>query len=77
MNDASPTPNVVIENPKIRRGVNVFLGIAGTIVTIATIIDINVTQIDISAYTTPAAGILLGIASVFGLSVTTPNVPKN
>lgn len=76
MDDANYTPNVVLENPKIRRGVNVFLGIAGTIVTIATIVDINITEIDISAYTTPSAGILLGISALFGLSVTVPNVPR-
>lgn len=76
MSDAHYTPNVIVENPKIRRGVNVFLGIAGTIVTLAVIVDTAIEQIDVSAYTTPAGAILLGIASLFGLSVTVPNVPR-
>lgn len=78
MSDLMPveTPNVVIENPKIRRGVNVFLGVAGVIVTIAWIVDMSIEQIDISNLVSPATQILVGISALFGLSVTVPNVPK-
>jgi len=70
------TPNVVIDNPKIRRGVNDIISIAGIIVSLAVVVDIAIEPIDISAYTAPAAQILIGIASVFGIAVTRPNYPK-
>lgn len=71
------TPNVVISNPKVRQITNVVLGVAGTILTLAVIVDLAIPEIDYSFITTPATQIVLGVAALFGLAVTTPNVPKN
>jgi hypothetical protein len=71
------TPNVVIENPNVRKVVNVVLGTAGIIISAATIVDLAIEPIDYAFITGPAATIVLGLAGLFGLSVTVPNVPKN
>jgi hypothetical protein len=70
------TPNVVVSNPVTRRVVNNVLGYAGTAVSIAVIVDSAIPQIDISAFTVPAITIIAGIAGLFNLIVTVPNIPK-
>ena len=70
------TPNVVINNPAIRKGINAALSVAGVVVTVATIVDVAIPQIDYAFVTIPATQIILGIAALFGLAVTSPNYPK-
>lgn len=69
------TPNVVVSNPAVRRVVNIVLGVAATVTTIAVVIDTALPQIDIMEFTKPAGLIILGIAGVFNLAVTVPNIP--
>ena len=73
---ATETPNVVISNPSVRKATNVALGVAGVLLTIAVIIDAAIPEIDYATITDPATKIVLGIAALFGLAVTTPNVPR-
>jgi hypothetical protein len=70
------TPNVVIGNATIRKYANIVLGALGIIVTLATLVDVSIPEIDIAVFTVPATQIILGAAAIFGLAVTTPNVPK-
>lgn len=71
------TPNVVISDPRVRKVTNVALGIAGTLVSVATIVDVAVPAIDIAYITIPAIQIIGGIGALFALAVTVPNVPKS
>lgn len=76
VNPASETPNVVIANPRVRRVANIVIGTAAIIVPTAVVVDLASPAFDISAYTTPAMAGLLFVAGLFGVAVTTPNVPR-
>lgn len=78
MSDPNPTqtPNVVIANPLVRRIANVIIGTLAIVVPTAVVVDLAAPEFDISAYTTPAMAGLLFVAGLFGLSVTTPNIPR-
>lgn len=70
------TPNVRIEDPKVRKVVGDTIGWAGVTVTAATIVDAAIPAIDLAAYTVPAAAIILGFLSLFQTLITSPNVPS-
>ena len=70
------TPNVVIQNPKVRFGANVVIGSLAIVIPTAVVVDLAAPEFDISAYTTPAMAGLLFLAGLFGIVVTTPNVPR-
>lgn len=81
MTDSTPTPtetpNVVVSNPAIRKGANIVLGVVGLLVGTATVIDASTAAFDISAITIPVTVGYAYLAAIFGLAVTTPNVPTN
>lgn len=69
------TPNVVIENPKVRKGIRIFLDAIGGLTFIASAVDVASPLFDIGDYTGP---ILAGYAVarvVFGFAVDNPNTP--
>lgn len=70
------TPNVVVENPNVRRAANIFLGIVGLIVGTAVVVDASTPAFDISAITIPVTVGYAYLAGVFGLAVTAPNIPS-
>lgn len=70
------TPNVVVENPNVRRAANIFLGVVGLIVGTAVVVDASTPAFDISAITIPVTVGYAYLAGVFGLAVTTPNIPS-
>jgi hypothetical protein len=70
------TPNVVIGNPAVRRAANIILGSLAIFIPAAVVIDAATPEFDISPYTTPAMAGLLFLAGLFGVAVTTPNVPR-
>lgn len=72
----SNTPNVVVQNPAVRRIANIVIGTLAIVVPTAVVIDLAAPEFDITQYTTPAMAGLLFLAGLFGLSVTTPNIPK-
>lgn len=76
MTDPSPTPNVVVSNPKVRRIANIALGVAGLVLGTTLVVDGASADFDVSAITTPALAGYLYLASAFGLAVITPNIPK-
>jgi hypothetical protein len=78
MSHAAPTetPNVVIENPRIRKGLNVVISSVALLVGTAIVVDGVAPEFDISQFTVPISAGLLYVASVFNIAVTLPNVPK-
>ena len=70
------TPNVVIENPQVRKIVRTVLDSIGGLTFIAAAVDVASPDIDIYSITGP---ILAGYAVarvVFGFAVDNPNTPK-
>jgi hypothetical protein len=73
----SPTPNVVVQNPTVRKAVNIVLGVAALALPIVAIIDAGVDAFDVSQFTNITTAITLFVAGAFGLGVTLPNIPAN
>lgn len=73
---SNTTPNVVVENPNVRRVANVVLGVVGLLVGTAVVVDASTPVFDITAITTPVTAGYAYLASAFGLVVTVPNIPK-
>lgn len=70
------TPNVVIENPRVRKILRTVLDSIGGLTFIAAAVDVASPDIDIYGITGP---ILAGYAVarvVFGFAVDSPNTPK-
>lgn len=72
----SDTPNVVVHNPKVRKVANVVIGTALLAFPTLGILDASSPELDFAVWLIPASAVTMYLAGVFGLSVTTPNVPK-
>ena len=72
---ASLTPNVRVENPKVRKTVGDVLGWITVTLFVFNIVDINIAELDLTWLTVPANGITAGLLSLWQLIVTSPNVP--
>jgi hypothetical protein len=70
------TPNVIVQNPAVRKLVGNVLGAATLLLSIATLVDGAIAEIDYANITGPAAVIIGGLFGIFQLGVTSPNVPK-
>lgn len=70
------TPNVVIEDPRVRKAAGNILAVASLVEAIAVLVDGAIAQIDYGYITGPAAIIITGLFGIFQLAVTSPNVPK-
>lgn len=75
MPEGNLTPNVVVHNPVVRKVANVVLGIASLIVAGAVVLDGASPAFEWSEWTGPASALVLFLAGVFQIAVTTPNVP--
>jgi len=71
----SPTPNVIVANPIVRKIAGNTLAIATLVLAVATLVDGAIEAINYSAITAPAAIIIGGLLGIFQVSVTGPNVP--
>lgn len=69
------TPNAVVTNPIIRKAVGNTLGVASVLLSVATLVDGAITELDYGFITGPAAVIIAGLFGIFQLGVTSPNVP--
>lgn len=72
----SLTPNVVVQNPTVRKVAGVALGAAGLILGTVLVVDGASDAFDVTAFTGPATAGYLYLSSAFGLAVTVPNVPS-
>jgi hypothetical protein len=75
MSDPSTTPNVVIGNPAVRKFIGNALGVASLLLSIATLVDGAIAELDFAYITGPTAVIVAGLFGIFQLGVTSPNVP--
>jgi hypothetical protein len=71
----SPTPNVVVSNPLVRKWAGNILGVATLVSAIAVLVDSAIPAVDWTAFTGPGAVIIAGLFGIFQLAVTSPNVP--
>lgn len=71
----TPTPNVIVQNPIVRKVVGNTLAGATLLLSIATLVDGAIEAISYSEVTGPAAIIVAGLFGIFQLTVTSPNVP--
>lgn len=69
------TPNVVLENPNVRRGLNWVVGTAAIVVPALAIVDAT-SAADFSSWLPAATGVTSFLAGLLGLTVTVPNIPK-
>ena len=71
------TPNVVVGDPRVRKVANVILGVALIVFPAAGVLDATAPGLDFSEWLIPATAVTSFLAGVFGLAVTTPNVPSS
>lgn len=70
------TPNVTIENPKVRKTVRTVVDVIGATAFVAMVVDQAAPQVDISAITIPVLAGYGALRSVFGFLVDNRNTPK-
>jgi len=73
------TPNTsplgLFDNPLVRKWINAILPSAVLLVLVAQLVDQSIPAIDFAYITDPAFKISAGLAALFGVVVTLPNVP--
>lgn len=74
---SSPTPNVVIENPRARRIARTVLDVVGLVLGTVIVVDATSGAFDLTAWTAPALVGWAYLRAAFGLSVDNPNTPKS
>lgn len=74
--EPTETPNVVISNPIVRKVVGNTLAVASVALSVATLVDGAIAELDYGFVTGPAAIIIAGLFGIFQITVTSPNVPK-
>jgi hypothetical protein len=67
--------NVIVQKPIVRKVAGNVLGVATLLLSIAVLVDGAFEQIELGAWTGPAAVVIAGLLSIFQLGVTSPNVP--
>lgn len=70
------TPNVVIENPRIRKVLSTTLGVAAVLIGAVATVDAASPDFDWTAYTGPAAVGIAFLIGGFNLAVVNANIPK-
>lgn len=75
-NQPAITPNVVVSDPRVRKVANVVLGAALVVFPTAAVLDAASAELDFSNWLVPATAVTSFLAGIFGLAVTTPNVPS-
>jgi hypothetical protein len=70
------TPNVVVENPTVRRWAQLILSIVGLVLSSALVLDSQIATVDWSVWLNPAWALYGFLAATFGLAIISPNIPK-
>lgn len=73
---SSITPNVVIENPKVRRIARTVLDAVGAVLVVTMAVDAATDAFNLLEITTPVLAGWSAARVVFGLTVDNPNTPK-
>lgn len=69
------TPNVIIENPRVRKVVRTSLDLIGAVLFITMAVDASTEAFNLLAYTVPVMTGWTAARTVFGLTVDNPNTP--
>lgn len=77
MSTPSPTPNVVIESPRVRKIARTTLDVIGVILGTVIVIDGASGGFDAAAVTVPALAGWTYLRLAFGLAVDNTNTPKS
>lgn len=72
----SETPNVVVQNPKVRKAAGWVIGVALIVFPAAIVLDGASPQLDWSVWTVPAMAVTSFLAGIWGIGVTNPNIPR-
>lgn len=75
MNDL--TPNVVVENPTVRRWAQIILSVVGIFLSSALVLDSQMPGVDWSSWINPSYALYGFLAATFGLAVVSPNIPRH
>lgn len=75
MNDL--TPNVVVENPTVRRWAQIILSVVGIFLSSALVLDSQMPGVDWSSWINPSYALYGFLAATFGLAVISPNIPHH
>lgn len=75
MNDL--TPNVVVENPTVRRWAQIILSVVGIVLSSALVLDSQMPGVDWSSWINPSYALYGFLAATFGLAVISPNIPRH
>lgn len=75
MSTPTETPNVVVQNPNVRKVAGIVLGAIGIALGTVVVVDGAAPAFDLTEYTGPITAGYLYLSSLFGLAVTVPNVP--
>ena len=75
MANATSTPNVVVQNPTVRRVAQWVIGVAALLLPTLDIIQAE-TALDFSTWLPAATGVSSFLAGAFGLAVVVPNIPS-
>jgi len=76
MSMPTETPNVVVADPRVRKGAGIVLGVLGVLLGTAVVVDGATPAFDLTSLTTPVTAGYLYLSSLFGLAVTVPNIPS-
>lgn len=77
MSTPTETPNVVVQNPTVRKTAGIVLGAVGIALGTVVVVDGAAPAFDLTDYTGPVTAGYLYLSSLFGLAVTVPNVPTS
>lgn len=73
----SETPNVVIENPQVRKGLGIALYVVGVLAGLAAYVLAGIPMpFDVDFVVAKVTGAISILSGAFGLGVTLPNIPK-
>lgn len=72
----SETPNVVVENPKVRKVLRSVIDAIGGLTFIAGAVDLASADLDFAAWTIPVMAAYTAARVVFGFAVDNTNTPR-
>jgi hypothetical protein len=71
------TPNVVVENPTVRKYMQIILSVVGLVLSSALVLDSQMPGVDWSSWINPSYALYGFLAATYGLAVISPNIPKH
>jgi hypothetical protein len=76
-NFPSETPNVTIENPKVRKGIRTVVDVYGAAIFVVGAVDAASAGFDLAWLLVPAGAAYIAIRAVFGFAVDNRNTPTS